>query len=156
MTTILIDCKKKIVYADKRGTKCINGVEVMEDIYPKILTYKDSIIVGSGDRNDILSFYNSYEEGKIKRPNSSESTVLLVKNHTDGLEIFVYKSEKTLFWYKWDLHKRIICDTFITAGSGSQYAHGAFEICGDGEVAIQVASKYDRHTGCEVDKYEFK
>lgn len=159
MTTILIDCKKKIVYADRRQSTIYKNsleCEFYEDAASKIHVRNKEVIVGAGDAIDISSFVKRVSEDcSPERPKTFGSTVFIVKNHYDGLDITMYKSEKGFLANKWVMTKNLVIDTFVTVGSGANYAHGAFEICRDGEMAIKVASKYDKYTGCEVDKHEF-
>ena len=162
MTTLIIDFNTKAVYADSRTTKSQDGNETIrfDDSALKIFNIEGKILAGVGCaevlskvRDNLLLSNNFNFIPKTKR----EATIYLVSKKGDAIEVEEYTTKKKSWltgYYSWSRVYRQLTtkDSWITAGSGEDYAAGALKQGATPEEAIVVASMLDEFTNNIVQK----
>ena len=176
MTTIIIDGATQAVYTDGRitGTNSI-GVENYKTATPKAFSMSDGSVVvcaGSAALKDQIKRLSD-KIGDLVLPRytkiEEDSTVFHVVWKEDGLWVNQYipngkhngcwweKVLGVLFSDKHDGysidHFNIGAGSYLTAGSGGDYAFAALECGKSPEEAIKIASLCDRFTDDDVRKY---
>lgn len=172
MTTVVIDFKERKVLADRQTTQTyyeetsvlnmmtgtepeINKESFRIKFNDKIHKVGDVVIVGSGNRDEILRLKKEYTyRNHIPKPKTDDVTLAVVRCKGDGLFVELYDGQKgKRFWNSptWDFKTIQGNDTIITFGSGGDYAYGAIRAGVSSEEAMVVASKCDKYTSFEYD-----
>lgn len=172
MTTVIIDFKEKKVLADKQTTQTyyeessvLHTLSVIEpkinkesfgiEHNDKIHKVRDVILVGSGDRDEVLRLKKEYTyRNHIPKPKTDNVTLAVVRKKGDGLFVELYDGQKGKhFWNSpaWDFKIIQGNDNIITFGSGGDYAYGAIRAGVSSEEAMVAASKCDKYTSFEYD-----
>ena len=164
MTTLIIDFNTKAVYSDSRTTQTQDGNETVrfdEDAL-KLFKVKDKVLAGVGCAEvlskvrDNLIIYNNFNFlPKTKR----KAAIYLVSKKGDAIEVEEYTTKKKSWltgYYSWSrVYKQLSTkDSWITDGSGGDYAAGALKQGATPEEAIIVASTLDEYTNNVVQKIE--
>lgn len=172
MTTVVIDFKERKVLADRQTTQTyyeeisvlhmVTGTEpkVNRDSFGiesnnKIHKVGDVVIVGSGDRVEVLRLVKEYTYRKhIPLPETDNVTLAVVRKKGEGLFVELYDGKKGKhFWNSpvWDFKVIQGNENTITFGSGGEYAYGAIKAGVSSEAAMVAASKCDKYTSFEYD-----
>lgn len=166
MTTILVDIKKGVVYADKRTTHSRFHYATIMPSETETITYTDvadkikrlpdgKVFAACGDVAIIDKAFRELEGGlSISDPTEDDCTFLILHKKHNGIQVDRYKAVVVPCWwsdkFKWEISTVILSDGCVTMGSGGDYAKGAFYSTKDGSKSIQAASDIDKHTGSEV------
>lgn len=170
MTTVVVDIKNQVAYADKVSTriedKSRNWLEAMflgQSSLDKVVSFvtdtsklrrnlQGYLLTGSGLSSAIDGFCDW--PAQVPDCPSVNTTVLILIPRGDSVLVVKYQSQKARSWWqrnKWIQSQTVHKEGYICLGSGSDYAMGAVMAGVHPEQAIQAASKIDVHTGHEVD-----
>ena len=172
MTTVVIDFKERKVLADRQTTQTyyekfsifhrvtvtepkINKDSFSIEANDKIHKVGDVVLVGSGDRDEVLRLVAEYiNRNHVPKPKTDNVTLAVVRKKGDGLFVELYDGKKGKhFWnsHVWDFKVIQGNDSIITFGSGGDYAYGAIKAGVSSEEAMVAASKCDKYTSFEYD-----
>lgn len=175
MSTVIIDTKKHIIYADTQGTK--NGrLKVAVSKIAKV-SNRRNLVGGVGSLADLYSVKSRLEGsknyaivGSILCPLkglklSPDSLVIVIGLGVGGAKYSSVKSVYEKTWYGSKSHKLVIENInhtndhswghFIAIGSGSRYAKPVLHAMGSPRIAIKTASAFDLFTNNEVECIDF-
>lgn len=164
MTTIIIDTHEGAIYTDRMvsytrykttivGRKADHSFVDPQGVDKVWRPTNDHYITGCGSLHDIENFVISYTTKKLRRPNSTGSFVYVCVKKEGGVQVQKWGVNTRRFWYKWELlSDRVLTGTYITDGSGGQFALGALAAGVTPEQAIIAASLCDTGTGSRVEK----
>ena len=162
MTTLIIDFNTKAVYADSRSTSSKDGsvvTEFKEDARKVYHLGGGKVLVGCGCASAMQKAANNILGGYFDfLPKTKEDvTIYVVSKKGNAIEVEEYTTKKKNWWtgyYSWDRVYRQLTtkDSWITAGSGEDYAAGALKQGATPEEAIVVASMLDEFTNNIVQK----
>ena len=98
-------------------------------------------LAGAGDFCQIVEIatwimQGALEQAKPSLPDEMSSELLIV--HPDG----------TAYWLTWPYLRKVkLNEPFASLGSGGEYALGALAMGATAKQAVQIATRYDPHTG---------
>lgn len=164
MTTIVIDCKAGVVAADGQITShsCNYKGEVIshttgyKDARTKVYKTEYGVFAGAGDADAIdkeREHYNKY--GYLSGKPTGEFTIALVRRKGTHLHVDIHLSDKYRNWmgkvsYKMTT-RTVVCDTsYITLGSGGNYAYAGMKMGLSAQKAIELASQCDQYTNNNI------
>ena len=166
MTTLIIDFNTKSVYTDSRSTSSKDGTvakEFEEDCNKIYHLLDGKVLVGYGCYNTINKAAHNLLSNKgldfLPKTKESSTTIYIVSKKGDNIEIEEYKTNKKHWltgYYSWrrTYDRLTLKDSWITDGSGGDYAAGALKQGATPEEAINVASMLDEYTNNVVQKVE--
>ncbi len=159
MTTIIIDCGNKKVYADTRATEQLVYKSVKREYseVKKVFEIDEYVITGTGNYESLLNFRQMYKDkGSIPTP-TGIITVYVVQDKGKTLQVDTYESEKYFDWltlkhkYKYTVSTTNYTAGFVVDGSGIEYAQGALAAGASPRAAIRAAAACHSGTGPTVD-----
>ena len=165
MTTLIIDFNTKAIYTDSRSTSSKDGTvakEFDEDCNKIYQLVNGKVLVGCGCYNAIKKAADNLlsNKGLDFLPKTKEyATIYIVSKKGGNIEIEQYETKKKSWLtgnYTWSrVYKQLSTkDSWITDGSGRDYAAGALKQGATPEEAINVASMLDEFTNNIVQKIE--
>lgn len=164
MTTLIIDFNTKAVYADSRSTSSKEGTSAtkFEEDNKKIFPIcEGKVITGCGCADTLKLAAQGLLNGYLDfLPKTKEyATIYVVSKRGDIIEVEKYTTKKKSWltgYYSWSrVYKQLSTkDSWITDGSGGDYAAGALKQGATPEEAINVASMLDEFTNNVVQKIE--
>lgn len=164
MTTLIIDFNTKAVYSDSRSTSSKEGnpATKFEEDHQKVFHIGEGkVVTGCGCADTLKLAANGLLNGRLDfLPKTKEyATIYVVSKKGDILEVEEYRTNKRSWltgYYSWErIYDRVtLKDSWITAGSGGDYAAGALKQGATPEEAINVASILDEYTNNVVQKIE--
>ena len=169
MTTVVIDIKNQMAYADKVRTSIQdNSRDWLQTAFfgpsslDEVVSYSDCkklrrteqgyVVTGSGLSSAIDGFCDW--PSRVPYCPATGTDVVILIPRSDSVLVVKYKSKQPKHWWqkpKWVQSQTVQTEGFICLGSGSDYAYGALMAGVSPEEAIQAAAKLDVHTGDEVD-----
>lgn len=125
---------------------------MMGDIYnvQKIFRVPEGYAAGCGDYDYIVEVVQWLRDGA-----SMEDRPALPDKDREGscaASVIVVKPTGEVEWLTWPFLRRTkITEKFIAFGSGEEYARGAMAMGAGAKRAVEIACRYDRHSGMGVD-----
>ena len=148
MSTIVIDVREKVVYADTQGS--INDrvfcgtVEISKILHGKT---KNVVLGGVGSYHDFVRFAGSYGVLPSVRTSSTESVLLRVELIESQLLVTEYTKDKGLFSSRWKSRTFKPLTNYLVYGSGGKLALTALMIPDVTPIqALKATSKVDVYT----------
>ena len=165
MTTLIIDFNTEAVYTDSRSTSSKDETVAKEfkEGCNKIYHLPDGkVLVGCGCYDTIKKAADNLlsNKGLDFLPKTKEyATIYIVSKKGDNIEVEEYETKKKSWltgYYAWGrVCKQLSTkDSWITDGSGREFAAGALKQGATPEEAIKIASMLDEYTNNVVQKIE--
>ena len=140
MTTIAYHKASGQFAGDKMFLVCGDSPVPITKIFK---SFQDLLYAASGGIDNANMFYKWVEQG---RPDDKKPNII----GDDGFSGIVIEDGE-IYRYEKGLYGQLIPFPFWAIGSGQDFAIGAMEMGADAKKAIEIASKFDIHSGLGID-----